>query len=262
MFKSSALTMAIVLIFSMASRAQSETVIISTLPQVGFLPSDFEKATLSVVVYWYGESRFPNLNAYWTQKNEWCDGDICAAEGDIKKAFEEPKTGFDIQNSESPFLKSSELVNTDNPIVKKIVQNARPFVHSPEELIAAISREIHAVLYFPDKEGGLPLRTTDEILKSGVNGKFVAECKSFSNIFVAVARGLGIPARMVSGYVLSKVGPLGHMWAEIRLNDGSWQPVDLLISDRFHVPEEIQIESLSESGSRGSSPIAGFKKGI
>ena len=52
------------------------------------------------------------------------------------------------------------------------------------------------------------------------------DCTDFSNLFISVARNLGIPAQVVMGKVEAPEGVIGHAWAEIYY-DGKWRAIDL-----------------------------------
>ena len=54
----------------------------------------------------------------------------------------------------------------------------------------------------------------------------LADCILGSSLLIALCRASGIPARLVSGYLLhpANVGP--HSWAEVRLAPDVWVPVD------------------------------------
>jgi hypothetical protein len=54
----------------------------------------------------------------------------------------------------------------------------------------------------------------------------LADCVLGSSLLVALCRSRGIPARLVSGYLLhpANLGP--HSWAEVRVAPGHWAPFD------------------------------------
>lgn len=54
----------------------------------------------------------------------------------------------------------------------------------------------------------------------------LADCVLGSSLLVALCRARGVPARLLSGYLLhpANVGP--HTWAEVRLAPGRWVPFD------------------------------------
>jgi Transglutaminase-like superfamily len=53
------------------------------------------------------------------------------------------------------------------------------------------------------------------------------DCALAANLFVALCRARGIPARMVSGFLLHRAFPAPHFWAEARLGGEGWVPYDL-----------------------------------
>jgi hypothetical protein len=55
------------------------------------------------------------------------------------------------------------------------------------------------------------------------------DCETGAALLVSLCRARGIPARMVSGYMLYPPAPTYHFWAEIWLGD--WVPFDLLSWD-------------------------------
>ena len=53
------------------------------------------------------------------------------------------------------------------------------------------------------------------------------DCALAANLFVALCRSRGIPARMVSGFLLHRAFPAPHFWAEALLEGDRWVPYDL-----------------------------------
>lgn len=92
---------------------------------------------------------------------------------------------------------------------------------------------------------------TYEILE---NGKGI--CHDFSNVFVALSRSLGMPARMVYGIVLSDTKALQpHIWAEVRLQNNQWLPIEpqseSLSSTFFHTYFPLGYRELNPDESPG-----------
>jgi len=56
------------------------------------------------------------------------------------------------------------------------------------------------------------------------------DCQMASALLVALCRARGIPARLVSGYLLMPATPTGHFWAEAWV-DGRWLPFDSAAAD-------------------------------
>jgi len=62
------------------------------------------------------------------------------------------------------------------------------------------------------------------------------DCTEFAALFVALARAIRIPARIVFGFIYDQENPTSeqaHTWAEFLLPDGRWIPVDPTFGQRF-----------------------------
>ena len=69
-------------------------------------------------------------------------------------------------------------------------------------------------------------RPLDHVLEAGWY-----DCQLGSALLVALCRACGIPARIVSGYLLYPASPSYHWWAEVWLDDRGWVPLDTIGSD-------------------------------
>ncbi len=54
------------------------------------------------------------------------------------------------------------------------------------------------------------------------------DCQLGSALLVALCRARGIPARLVSGYLLYPLAPTNHYWAEAWIDGQGWLPFDLM----------------------------------
>lgn len=54
----------------------------------------------------------------------------------------------------------------------------------------------------------------------------LADCMLGSSLLIALCRARGIPARLISGYLLHPANPGPHSWAEVRLAKDLWVPFD------------------------------------
>jgi transglutaminase-like putative cysteine protease len=96
-------------------------------------------------------------------------------------------------------------------------------------LVAALQRESAYSLELPAVPPG-----RDPVLHF-LTRERVGHCELFASALVLLARALGIPARLVTGYLVVERNPLGgyavvrqrdaHAWAEVWL-DGRWETVD------------------------------------
>ncbi len=69
-------------------------------------------------------------------------------------------------------------------------------------------------------------RALDWVLDSGW-----CDCQLGSALLVALLRARGLPARMVSGYVLYSARPCYHYWLEVWIAERGWLPLDLICAD-------------------------------
>ncbi len=66
---------------------------------------------------------------------------------------------------------------------------------------------------------------TDDPL-GGLFERPMADCVLASSMLVAMCRAAGIPARVVTGFLLHPAVVAPHSWAEVRLAAGNWAPFD------------------------------------
>ena len=72
--------------------------------------------------------------------------------------------------------------------------------------------------------------TAVEVLRAGQ-----AECQGHAYLLAALARAMGLPARVVNGIVYSPQhgGFLYHSWNEVWLPEEGWRPVDATFGQRL-----------------------------
>jgi len=135
------------------------------------------------------------------------------------------------------FLGDSDHVQTTIPEVKALAAEVLSQVPTERNRLL-IAKSISEVLrrhltynYAAIETGGQILEeTTSEIIKNQ-NGT----CHNFSNVFVAVARSLGIPARIVEGWNLDQDKATLHAWVEVEAKENIWVPMEpQLAADRMN----------------------------
>lgn len=215
-----------------ASAEQIESVAVSVNTIIeGFTQSDLSSVTLDYTVVWVGKPEFPNFQAYWSiEPALFNQGEhfFARVTSSPKKLSETTIDPF-VETEESRFLSSSELIQVNHPFVNDLAESISSRESgSSVQIVREILRKLPDVLRYPETDGLLPLRNTEVILQ-GFDGRnqVEGECKSFSNLFVAIARNLGVPARIVSGFKMSEYGALGHYWVEAYLGSGNgWVPIE------------------------------------
>ena len=99
--------------------------------------------------------------------------------------------------------------------------------------------------------------TTAEIAVSTGSGV----CQDHAQIFIAVARALGFPARYVSGYLLMTdrtQQEASHAWAEVHVDGLGWVGFD--VSNQIS-PDDKYVRIATGLDSMEAAPIAGFVYG-
>ncbi|WP_020475598.1 transglutaminase-like domain-containing protein [Zavarzinella formosa] len=122
----------------------------------------------------------------------------------------------------SRWLAHEKNLEKDSAAIKEV---AKTFVKSGdmetvEEILVYLEKTV--------KYGGFSQKDRGAL---GTLGEKRGDCGDFSDLFVALCRAKGIPARICDGYVTEGV-PKGdtpsHTWAEVRINKLGWVPVDPL----------------------------------
>lgn len=143
---------------------------------------------------------------------------------DIKKVSSQIQFPFsDVPDEYQIYLQPSEKINSDDPDIKRL-SNELILGESDAYVVAYklakyVSDEMTYDLSYLGKIEPASKVVQD---KTGV-------CVEYANLFMALARSVGIPARYVSGYAYGNVyGEKfnAHAWTEIWLPDVGWIPVD------------------------------------
>ncbi|MGM0366091.1 MAG: transglutaminase-like domain-containing protein [Actinomycetota bacterium] len=144
--------------------------------------------------------------------------------------------GYDLNtaSTEKPdFLKEEEIetylgqekyIDVGEPIIadNEIIHNPAP---DPVDKVKLIYDYVLDSLYYegynPESAGAA------EALKQGSG-----DCTEYTDVFVALCRAAGIPARSVEGYFLPALDLYrGHNWPEVYLEEFGWVPFDPTIGD-------------------------------
>ncbi|MBV8971553.1 MAG: transglutaminase family protein, partial [Sphingomonadaceae bacterium] len=84
-------------------------------------------------------------------------------------------------------------------------------------------------------------------------------CQDYAHIFCAAARGMGVPARYVSGhYVRADPQPAAHAWAEALVPDLGWvgfDPANGISTTPGHVRVAVGLDYLD------AAPVRGARRG-
>ncbi len=116
-----------------------------------------------------------------------------------------------------PFMQSEKYIESDNPKIISLAKRLKG--KSPQvtvlNIYQYISGNIHYSGYNPSDVGALATLKT----KSG-------DCTEFADLFVALCRASGIPARVIEGVLVSFKGEGKHNWAEVYFEGSGWVTID------------------------------------
>jgi transglutaminase-like putative cysteine protease len=153
------------------------------------------------------------------------------------------------------YLRETGLTAADGAI-RALARSACQGSDSP---LDCLHRLMHAVRDAIDYETGQTETTTDAV--QALN-KGVGVCQDHAHVFIAAARSLGIPARYVSGYLMSTEGGVeadaAHAWAEALVPDLGWVGFDVanrVCPTEFHVRVSVGLDY------REAAPMRGIRRG-
>src|SRR3989344_5975942 len=140
----------------------------------------------------------------------------------------ESKYPFDIPNEYLQYIDSSGIIDSDNKEVIKLAEQLAGGEQDAFKVIFNLAKWV---------EENIPYSLDTVTEKSSKEASWVLEnrrgvCDEITNLFIAMSRALGIPARFVSGLAYTSSdqfdtnwGP--HGWAEVYIPEYGWIPVDI-----------------------------------
>ncbi len=125
----------------------------------------------------------------------------------------------------SQYLRSEEGVPLENPLIDEAVSKVLPDRNVP--VLEALTK-IHR--YLQDELGNRNFSGYTDAITAYKLGE--ASCNGKGRLFVAMARKIGLPARLVGGLIMQSGSKrVSHQWVEVYVN-GYWVPFDT-INDYF-----------------------------
>jgi transglutaminase-like putative cysteine protease len=121
------------------------------------------------------------------------------------------------------FLRPEAFIESDAPEIRAEAQKAAGTGAPPPRLKAErLVRHVHAIL---EKKPTVSLPSALEVLKTRVG-----DCNEHTALYVAMARSLGLPARIAVGLVYLRGAFYYHAWPEVWVDEsrgrGLWLAVD------------------------------------
>ncbi len=170
----------------------------------------------------------------------------------------------DIPDFERIFLKSTELVQSENPeiikLARKLTENAQTEYEAVTKILNWIADNIKYTYNPPQFDALWTLKTRK------------GNCQNFAHIAIALLRASGIPSRVVGGltlreqwkiplgknFLVQSMGQGGHAWIEIYFPDLGWLSYDPQQSKQFtssrHIKQTHALESDEVNDTWRASP--------
>ncbi len=120
------------------------------------------------------------------------------------------------------YLAAEPLLESDDPLIRAEAEIAVEGVEGDRERAERLTRYVNGLL---DKKPTVSLPSAREVLRTKVG-----DCNEHTALFVAMARSVGIPARIAVGLVFMHGAFYYHAWPEVYITErdglGLWLPVD------------------------------------
>ena len=120
------------------------------------------------------------------------------------------------------FLRPEPLLESDAPEVRAEAEKAAAGAPTSRLRAERLLRHVNAIL---EKKPTISLPSALEVLKTRIG-----DCNEHTALYVAMARSIGLPARVAVGLVHLRGAFYYHAWAEVWLEEGRgtglWLPVD------------------------------------
>ena len=133
------------------------------------------------------------------------------------------------------YLRPEPFIESDSPEIIAAAEKMVAGITGPRARAERLTREVNTMV---EKKPTVSLPSALEVLRTKVG-----DCNEHTALFVALARSLGIPARINVGLVYVRGAFYYHAWPEVYLDEGNgqglWLPVDPTFdqfpSDATHV---------------------------
>ncbi len=120
------------------------------------------------------------------------------------------------------FLGAEAFLESDSPEIRAEAEKATAGAKTARERAERLARHVHAIV---EKRPTVSLPSAVEVLRTRVG-----DCNEHTALYVAMARSLGLPARIAVGLVYLRGAFYYHAWPEVWIAEtpgrGLWLPVD------------------------------------
>ena len=112
------------------------------------------------------------------------------------------------------YLAAEPLLESDDPLIRAEAEVAVKGIEGDRARVERLTRYVNGLL---DKKPTVSLPSAREVLRTKVG-----DCNEHTALFVAMARSLGIPARIAVGLVFMHGAFYYHAWPEVYTHGTRW----------------------------------------
>jgi transglutaminase-like putative cysteine protease len=127
-----------------------------------------------------------------------------------------------LQEDLARYVRAEMFLESDAPEIVAEAKKAAAGTADPRLIAERLTRHVNALL---EKKPTVSLPSAVEVLRTRVG-----DCNEHTALYVAMARALGVPARIAVGLVYVRGGFFYHAWPEVYVQEGkgrgTWLPVD------------------------------------
>jgi transglutaminase-like putative cysteine protease len=122
----------------------------------------------------------------------------------------------------APFLAPEPFLESDDPDIRAAAEDAVLGVRGARARAEALTRYVNSTV---QKKPTVSLPSAREVLRTRIG-----DCNEHTALFVAMARAVGLPARIAVGLAYVRGAFYYHAWPEVYIDEGNgrglWLPVD------------------------------------
>lgn len=177
--------------------------------------------------------RYGNLGRYWTQRverplNGKAPFTVQHDWESVVPSVPRNLPQFDPRSAakaNGDFLNSTKYVQTDLPAIVQIQKNLMAgFRGTRVDMAERILAEVNSLLTYDYDM--LNNRTVTPLTTASVYKLRKGVCQHFANLFAALARGVGLPTRIITGFIIHNGEIATHAWNEAEIAPGYWLPIE------------------------------------
>ncbi len=179
------------------------------------------------------ELDFPNMAAYWSQLSArqlndpdgWTQEYVLkgtVSQGTIESIALNPNSS---RSQNNPFLEETPYIQISLPQSQVLINNLKSgFSGTRLDMAKKILEVVNNTITYD--YGMVSDNTVGTLRTSEIFEKKKGVCQHFANLFTTLARGVGIPTRIITGFKIDESSAGRHAWNEIEVRSGVWLPIE------------------------------------